>query len=201
MNYTTLRATVADYLHRGDLTGRIPFFIELAESRLSAALRSAENELSAVVDMAATPAPLPADFVQPSSFATGGAGGPRELLQVTPTRMAQVKRIGAGFAEAGAGVFTIIGKTFDVFPFTAPKTVTITYWSQVPALSDTAPSNPVLTRWPQLYLYGALVEGYSFTAQPEARAEALATFLGELGEANRAAIAAKFGPAPSIQAG
>lgn len=61
-NYTDLQSTVADWLHRSDLTSAIPTFIQLAEKQMSRELRL-KNQETEVTDTATTTIALPADYV------------------------------------------------------------------------------------------------------------------------------------------
>ena len=64
-DYTTLQATIADYLARSDLTTQIPEFIRLAEDRLLRDLRIRQMIKVATADTTAGDATvsLPSDFV------------------------------------------------------------------------------------------------------------------------------------------
>lgn len=204
MNYGELKTTVASYLHRTDLTNEIPGFIELAESRINTGLKVLENEGYAVLNSTDNPQPLPADYNDMSAVQTQIDRGPRALERVHPARMAQLQRF-ARDTGGGARWFTVQAKEITVWPFNVSNGVgpeiELEYWTQLAALDADSDTNAILDRWPQLYLYGALYEGYVFTAAPTQAAVALSTFVGELNEININAGSAKWGVAPAIQAG
>ena len=201
MTYTDLLARIASYLHRTDLTDDIPGFVELAESRIYTSLRSLENEAELVVAMTSKSTPLPGDYAEMSHLEVAQARGPKTLQRVPPATFARFERAAR---TGGAAWFTVQAGSFSVTPFAGdaddPLEATMQYWARLAPLVDTG-ANDVLTRWPQLFLYGALVEAYLFIAEPTARDRTLATFTDELTFINEAAQAAKWGSAPAAQAG
>mgnify|MGYP003316438676 CR=1 FL=1 len=58
-NYTDLKTSIADWLNRADLDGKIPDFIALAESTLNDILRSADMVTSATVAISYVRADIP----------------------------------------------------------------------------------------------------------------------------------------------
>ena len=84
--YAELQAAAANWLVRGDLTQRIPEFIDLAESRLELVLRArlAETEALDGGRRGARTIPLPAGFAEPLALwliVSSGASGPRRLIE------------------------------------------------------------------------------------------------------------------------
>lgn len=201
MNYGELQTTIKAYTHRRDLDAVIPTFIELAESRISTALRSLENEELALLSMTSNPFPLPADYAEASAVTAQADRGPRALERVTPTRMARMQSIGANM-DGAPRYFTVAAGQITVWPFvTNPTELDITYWTQLAALVLDPDTNAILTRWPQLYLYASLVEAYVYIADTDRRDEALTIFTSEIDFINGTGGGAKWGVAPSVQAG
>ena len=64
MNYAELQTTVADWLHRADLSGVLPTFIKLAESRINRDLRVDEMVKVVAGSMTDSTITLPNDFRQ-----------------------------------------------------------------------------------------------------------------------------------------
>jgi hypothetical protein len=85
MTYTTLQSDVADYLHRTDLTAKIPGFISRAESALFRELNI--KDVQAMVDDVTDEdfITLPADFGSIARLTTTVAGSERTVDYVTPT--------------------------------------------------------------------------------------------------------------------
>lgn len=156
-NYTDLKATVASYLARSDLTDTIPDFIRLAEVRLRRELRLRQMLKSATTTTTGSDATvaLPSDFLQLRDLFV--VTDPiRDLQYVTPSVFSRNGRV----REIGLPVYyTIIGSEFKFAP--APDTdytLEILYYAAPEYLTDLNPSNVFLAQCPDLLLYGALIE-------------------------------------------
>lgn len=67
------------------------------------------------------------------------------------------------------GVYTIIGHSLRLAPVPdKPYKILLTYYAEIPPLSDKQPTNDLLLSYPNLYLYATLVEsaGYLRTSVP-----------------------------------
>jgi hypothetical protein len=173
--FDELKAAVADWLDREDLSGRTGDFIALAEARLNRLMGfsalTARVELEAGAGQAELAAP--ADLRDALSLVRAGDGDGDGAAQ--------------GFrAEAGRLVLTPPPET--------PVRLVLTYRAR-PRLSEAAPANPVLAEHPDLYLFGALAEAAPFLRDGEMLAVFAARFDAALTEARmrEARIAA---PAP-----
>ena len=62
LDYTSLRAAIANWLARADLSSAIPEFIQLAEARINRSLYVRERETSVTGTSAAGAIPIPADY-------------------------------------------------------------------------------------------------------------------------------------------
>jgi hypothetical protein len=171
--FDELKAAVADWLDREDLSGRTGDFIALAEARLNRLMGfsalTARVELEAGAGQAELAAP--ADLRDALSLVRAGDGDVAAQ----------------GFrAEAGRLVLTPPPET--------PVRLVLTYRVR-PRLSEAAPANPVLAEHPDLYLFGALAEAAPFLRDGEMLAVFAARFDAALTEARmrEARIAA---PAP-----
>ena len=173
--FDELKAAVADWLDREDLSGRTGDFIALAEARLNRLMGfsalTARVELEAGAGQAELAAP--ADLRDALSLVRAGDGDGDGAAQ--------------GFrAEAGRLVLAP--------PPEAPVRLVLTYRAR-PRLSEASPANPVLAEHPDLYLFGALAEAAPFLRDGEMLAVFAARFDAALTEARmrEARIAA---PAP-----
>ena len=161
--YGDLQAAVARFLRRGDLTGDIPGFIALAEAQMNRRLRARSMIGRATAVLPGEYADTPADFLGVRTFSLVGAP-PRPLRYVTPEGMDELACAGSGSPR----FYTVVGGQFRFHP--APQasvTGLLTYWRAIPALSDAAPSNWVLQRHPDAYLYGALAQSAPFLKADE----------------------------------
>ena len=148
-SYTTLQATIAAWLNRGDLTARIPDFIRLAEARLNRTLRDPGEIVSTVISIANGSGDLPEDFGQLVAFGSAG----RRVNAVTPGDF------GTYYPQNGdPRVYTVTGTTISTLPSLGSAIVPIVYYRGIQRLSTSNQSNWLLARAPDVYLYAALVQ-------------------------------------------
>src|SRR4051794_31417082 len=94
--YSDLQASIANWLHRSDLTLQIPDFISLAESRLNRLLilRSMETEASLTASPATRYVTLPTDFNAPVALWLEDVE-PREKIEyVLPAELPVIETAG-----------------------------------------------------------------------------------------------------------
>lgn len=154
-NYSELKAAVANWLARSDLTDRIPEFIALAEARMSRALETRTQEKRATSTLTTGDAYvlLPSDLrsIRTVKLLTS----PIEVLDYMSPEALDVTYTTTGNGMPRA--YTIIGSEIKFAPAPDDDYVAeIAYLTGVPALTDAAPSNALLTRYPDAYLYGSL---------------------------------------------
>ena len=154
--YSELQTSVANHLHRDDLTSLIPDFIRLAEDNLTADIvsRSMDTKTNLATVAGTQTVTLPTDMVEMrrlqivSSYNT-------VLKYVSPDQLS------ADYANNTTGmpqVFTIVGGNIELAPIPdSAYTLELTYKQRIPSLSDSNTTNWLLTSWPSAYLYGALI--------------------------------------------
>jgi hypothetical protein len=156
-NYEGLKATVANYLARTDLTAQIPDFIQLAEIRLRRELRLRQMLKSVTTSTVGgdSTVALPSDFLQLRDLFVD-TNPVRSLNFVSPSVFSRNGRV----TESGLPVYyTIIGSEFKFAP--APDTdytLEMLYYASPEFLSVSNPSNNFLAICPDLLLYGSLAE-------------------------------------------
>lgn len=165
-NYSDLQASIASWMHRADLTGNIPDFIALAETRIAALLTSKQQDI--VGTITTTPgvqySMLPSDLVSAHSLSIADVS--RNLDFLTPEQLElhySPTQVGSPKAYALVGQLIYFGPTPD-----AAYNIRCIYQSFIPALTDDAPTNSMLAKWPNIYLWGALVEAAKFTRNTSA---------------------------------
>jgi hypothetical protein len=156
-NYTDLQALVANYLGRSDLGTIIPDFIRFAETRLSRELRTRQMLKSSTASLTGGDPriALPGDFLEIRDLFT--QGNPRmPVTYLSPSAFTRDSRAD----ESGLPVFyTILTSEFQFAPQPdTDYTVEILYYARPPVLSATQPSNVFLANYPDVLLYGALLE-------------------------------------------
>ena len=153
--YAELKTAVANFLARSDLTDRIPEFISMAEARMGRELETRSQEKRATATLTGGDA-----FV---SLPTDLRSIRMVKLNTTPTEVLEYytpQKINELYSSGGSGkprAYTIIGGEIKFAPTPdSGYTAEIVYMEGVPDLSDSNTTNTILTRHPDLYLYGAL---------------------------------------------
>lgn len=157
--YDDLRSAVADWLARTDLTDRIVDFITLAEARINRELRCREMVTEAIGTTTVQDITIPTDFVETVKLVLDAATD--EPLEYRPIEDAELRV--AGSTTGQPVMFSVLGQYIRLYPSPdAEYTYTLNYYATVPSLSDSNTSNWLLTKAPDLYLFGALVEASPF---------------------------------------
>ena len=169
--YAELKAAIADFLARDDLTNQIPTFIQLAEARLSRTLETRSQERRARATFPANDEfiSLPTDLRALRSLRLPGSPT-RTLEYKTPEDLfSQYSNTLKGTPQA----YTVIGCEIAIRPVQASETeVELIYGEDIASLASGSESgtNTILSRHPDAYLYGALAQAYIFL-QDEAKAQ------------------------------
>lgn len=164
---------IATTLNRQDLTTDIPNFVSLATSRISRDMARIKHPSamsraqSSVTDEYAL---LPTDYL--SMYQLMDQDAQYAMVYITPDQSMTVQSQGWNpdytiqpiippyYSPTGTiTYYTIIGNTIRIVPApnaTAPTQLDLWYFSQLPALTTTNTTNWALTKYPDLYLYGAL---------------------------------------------
>ena len=160
-NYTTLKASIANWLNRSDLSDEIADdFIVLTEADFNSKLRVRKMIASADVTINAETAALPTGFLQVRDFYILSGSTKYPLRYMTPSQMDQVKGTSVtGIPQA----YTILGDTFRFTPKPdSSYTGYLNYYKKFDALSSTNATNFILTDHPAIYLYGSLFHAANF---------------------------------------
>jgi len=153
--YAELQAEVAAWNHRDP--GKIPDFIMLAENRINSALAARLSEVE--TQLTATPGsrfiPLPPGYISNRGLWMTTFGSRIEILYVIPESLPVTDSVGQ------PRYYTIDGANIA---FEYPCDQIHTYDFRYKKGFDIAVSltNDVLTRYPGVYLYGALIEAALF---------------------------------------
>jgi len=166
--YAELQTATANWLDRTDLTDRIPEFIDLAESTFNRTIRNhrmiTKNDSYSLDSRYVN---LPTDTLEVIRIVVDVS--PQITLEyLTPEEIAE--RRGAG--SSGRPVyFTVIGgSTNQIELLPSPDstyTSSIVYYTKIPALTDAATENWLLTNNPDIYLFGTLVEAEPYLKNDE----------------------------------
>ena len=159
-NYTDLKASIATWLNRTDLTTTIPDFIELGEHRVYRTLRipSMESVTSYNTNTVGGDFDLPNDLLEIKDVIIQTSPDPIKLERLS---WGQLKARGTDAADPI--YFAREGSTLIFYP--QPSTaleVNVMYWKEFSPLSDTNLTNWFMTNTPDLLLYGALLEAANY---------------------------------------
>lgn len=188
MNYTTLQAEIASYLHRGDLTAKIPTFIGLAEAFLFRELNVKELQTTATLTTTGEYASLPADFGSLVKIEGTDAGTTYTLdYQSKPQTLP---------GEVTPGKFAFENGQIRVFGAGTGTTLTLYYVPKIEALSVSNTTNWVLDNAQDLYLFACCLEGAKFIRAGDL-VQSLSAMVGEKLEAVKRYIERKEQPANS----
>lgn len=157
--YSDMVTAVGDWLDRSDLAARVPDFLRLTESRLNRLLDDPDMEVTETFPATGEFTPLPLDFGEMVSISVGE--GP--LASVGPVEFAGYDRTISGDPR----VYSIVNRAIAFAPANATVSITLVYRRSIPALTSINTTNWLLTRAPDVYLYGALVQASAFLAEDD----------------------------------
>lgn len=162
--YSALQAAVADWLHRTDLTARIPDFIRLAEASINRRLSIFPKEIDGmlVAEIDSRFVALPTDFGSPIQLSSRHTNPWWDIAMVMPTELFpndDDQGLPSRWAVDGANI------AFEKLADQAYPLV-LRYYQNL-YLSDAQPTTPLFTRAPDLYLYGALAHSAPFLRNDE----------------------------------
>jgi len=151
-NYTDLKASVADFLNRSDLTSVIPDFITMAEAEFNRTLRVREMSVRTQGPIDSQYVKLPDDFLGMRNI---------DLLTdpITPMTYKNLQNLDihrVGDATGKPIYYSIVQNNIEFAPVPdGTYTIEIVYYQKVPTLSSNT-TNWLLDNHPDAYLYGTL---------------------------------------------
>ena len=160
--FSELKASVANYLNRDDLTSVIPDFITLTENRINRELRSRANvtRVTTTTTSGTDIYDFPADLIELRSVSYVSGSTKNALSYMTPE--SGTREYGTT-ANGAPRAYSSLGKVLKLIPTPdAAYTIELIYYNQLASLSDSRTTNNILTEFPALYLYGACLEGAIF---------------------------------------
>jgi hypothetical protein len=176
MTYSSLKADIATWLNRSDLTNIIPSLVTLAHAEIDSELRGSIREDDRVLTLTNGTADLPTDF--------------RRLLNVSIEGMPLIPldRQGLDGRSPISGqprYYRILQGSIEVYPTPAADTdIAIVYERSIPVLELDDDTNEVLDRFPALYLYGALKHSAPFLLEDDRLPVWGALYVDQLSKAN-----------------
>lgn len=162
--YAGLKASIASFLDRDDLTAQIPDFITLCEARMNRDIRHWQMEARSTATFNEQYEGLPTDW--------------QELIRVSLTNdrhldvISQAKMVEYRESNRNTGgkprFYTLSASQIELFPTPDDDyPATLIYYARIPALSDANTSNWLLQHSPDAYLYGSLMQTAPFLVEDE----------------------------------
>ena len=155
--YDELKASIASWLNRDDLTAVIPDFIALAESGINRDLRHYKMVQRADATLDSRYVQVPEDWLETMRFSiTSGT-----TFRIEPTSIDDLVQLRQQNNDQSGRprFYANVGNEIEVFP--TPDTeyaMQLMYYGKTPALSASNTYNWLLQDAPDAYLYGALVQ-------------------------------------------
>lgn len=184
--FAELKASIAAWLHRSDLTTVIPDFVALAESDIRKDVRCSAMETYTSGTLSGETLTFPTRFLEARRLVVGG----NVHRYVTPEEYAHKDDAGST-----SNVFTVIGQNIYILNGANGDAYGLVYWAGLAPFSADADTNFLLTFHPGIYLHGALAHAKKY----ERDADGVVLHTGQYQAAaarinNEAVKAAVFGP-------
>lgn len=150
--YSELQTALANWLHRANLTSRIPEFIAMGEAYLNRKLRVKEMEASSTVTPSTTVryVALPTGYMELISF-TDDEGEP-----VTAVSAEELERLAYGTSPARPYYYRVSSRIDFEAVADQAYSFTLRYLKRLDLATDL--TNSVLTNHPDCYLYASLMQ-------------------------------------------
>ncbi|MDX0955629.1 hypothetical protein GOE09_29075 [Sinorhizobium medicae] len=150
-DYASLLVDAGEYSGREDIAHLFPRFVGLAELKLNRGLRVADMEVTDEISLIDGDGTLPADFLEAREV-KNAAGIPIRAVSLQQLTNSHMDR--SGTAPIG---YAIVGRTIKARPI-SDQDLTVTYYGRIPALTPTNPTNWLLEKAPDVYLFALVNE-------------------------------------------
>lgn len=155
--YAELKASIADWLNRDDLTNVIPDFISLAEADFNRKLRHYKmiERVDATLDSRYVQ--LPNNWIETVRFGiTSDTTYRLEIIGIEDMLQYRQENLDT---SGRPKYYSHVGESIEVFPTPDSEyAMQLTYYEEIPALSDSNTYNWLLQSDPDIYLYGSLMQ-------------------------------------------
>lgn len=157
-NYSTLQSTIASYLNREDLLAQMPTFIQLAEADMNTRLRTRDMITRAEATSSAEYVQLPSDWLEAINLHI--VDGKQPLRFVT---LDEADRIITEKQYNQVMAYSLMNGAIELVPAPGDDVdIEMIYYGKIPALSAQQTTNWLLTKAPDVYLYGACLHAQPF---------------------------------------
>ena len=164
-NYSELQTAVGSWLNRSDLSSNIPDFITLAEASFNRVLRTRNQITRATSSVNAQYVALPTDLIELFNIQIN-TDPIKRLEQVSLDKADDLRS--SNSSSGTPAYFAITGNNIELIPTpNDTKTIEIIYYAKITALSSSNTTNWLLDSYPDIYLYGTLVQAEPFLMNDE----------------------------------
>ena len=167
LTYTDLQTQIANWMHRTDLGTYIPDFITLAELKISHSIRSRnlQVEVQTPTVQGVNTITLPIDYASLKTIQILNTTGHNQVLTLLPDE--KFLEYNTYNTQGIPKFYTIQAGNILLQPIPdGVYTIDYVYYQDVPSLAING-TNWVMTKFPRVYLYGALIEGCTFIQDEE----------------------------------
>lgn len=157
-NYSSLQSAIADYLNRQDLTEQIPLFIQFCEADLNTRLRCREQIIRAEAISNAEFVQLPGDWLEAINLQIVDGMSPLRFVTLDEADIIVKER-----RYDRVMAYSLMNGAIELVPGPTDNVeIEMIYYGKIPALSNNNTTNWLLTKAPDVYLYGALTHAAPF---------------------------------------
>ena len=160
VDYPTLLAAIKNWVDRSDFAAVAPVLVGLCEKRLNRDLRVRDmlQRETAPLLAGAQYVDLPDDVIELKAVRPITNPPSRPLTVMTMD--AQQEHFAENIATSQVPTsYALVGKSISISPApTGAFTLEIVYYGNIAPLTYAAPVNWLVTKWPDAYLFGSLVE-------------------------------------------
>lgn len=196
-NYTDLQTAVGNWMNRTDLAARIPEFIALFEAEANRVFRSPEMLLTtSPFAVSGRFTALPADYLQLKRVTSLYQGQRRNLVPIGVEGASAVDR---GITTGAPRWYDIVDEQIELLPAPAGSmSLELVYFARIVGLAA-APTNWLLTKHPDVYLYGSLMQAAIYMGDQERLANYKGLYDQAAGELMRQAKRQQYGSALQVR--
>lgn len=149
----TLILKVQKWLDRDDLADEVPVFVQLFEAEANRELRTPEMEQTVTFSVEDEDRPLPSNYLAMRAIYRENGTADTTLRGMSPTALKAEYEGSTGIPRA----YALVSGGIRVAPPPADEyLLTMDYFARIEPLSVVAPSNWLLEKHPDAYLYGTL---------------------------------------------
>jgi hypothetical protein len=185
--YTELKAEVADFSHRSDLTDKMDTFCILGEAVINKDLRTLDMEKRLSLSLTDAFFDLPPDYLEIRALHVDVDSARSPIKQVTP----QILDARYSRATGNVAAFAIHGGQIEFRPAPTESTGEMTYFARVPTLTGTA-TNDILTNFPMIYLSAMLIQLFIYLQDDEQIALWTALYDSQIAQANKSSQGGRY---------